>query len=217
MKIVDIHAHLGNWMYPISPVSPEKFISYMDLYRIEHSIISSSSAILYDFIEGNQELLNTIKKHSRLWGYIVVNPHYLDESFRELDKYKDETKFVGVKFHPESNAYNMNAMNSIKLLKYISDAELPILVHTFGKEQVNNIGKAAAICPRLKIIMGHMGGDTWQDGINIASQYNNLYLEPCCSFPDTDKISMAVNTIGAERVLFGSDSELLNPGLLLVC
>ena len=50
--------------------------------------------------------------------------------------------------------------------------------------------RSAAICPKLKIIMAHMGGDTWQDGINIALQYNNLYLELCGSFSDADTRSL---------------------------
>jgi predicted TIM-barrel fold metal-dependent hydrolase len=217
MKIIDTHVHLGDWMFPSPTVSPEKLLSYMDLYQIEHSVISSSSAILYNFVEGNRELLESIKNHSRLWGYIVLNPHYLDESFRELEKYQAEIKFVGLKFHPEQQAYHLNGKNTIKLLKQISEtrSELPILIHTFGKELVANIGEIAALFPNLKIIMAHMGGDIWQEGIEVASCYPNVFLDPCCSFSDVDKISTAVKTLGAERILFGSDQTLLDPGFTI--
>jgi predicted TIM-barrel fold metal-dependent hydrolase len=217
MKIIDTHAHLGDWMFPIPSVSPEKLLSYMDFYQIEHSVISSSSAICYDFMAGNRELLESIKQYSRLWGYIVLNPHYLEESFEELEKYHDESKFVGLKFHPEQQAYRLNGKNAIKLLKHISDtrAELPILIHTFGKELVQNIGEIAALFPNLKIIMAHMGGDIWQEGIDMASYYANVYLDPCCSFADADKIKTAVKTLGAERILLGSDQTLFDPGFTI--
>jgi hypothetical protein len=59
--------------------------------------------------------------------------------------------------------------------------------------------------------MGHMGGDNWQEGIEAAAKTNNIYLEPCSSFPDADKVLAAVEAVGPDRVLFGSDSNLLNP------
>jgi predicted TIM-barrel fold metal-dependent hydrolase len=217
MKIVDTHVHFGDWMFPIPRVGPEKLLSYMDLYQIEYSIVSSSRAILYDFVEGNRELLAIIMNYSRLWGYIVLNPHYPEESFREVEKYQNETKFVGFKFHPEQQAYRMNGKNAIKLLHHISNtrSELPVLIHTFGKESVENAGEAGALFPNLKIIMAHMGGETWQEGIDMAACCPNIYLDPCCSFSDADKIKTAVKTLGADRILFGSDATLLDPGFTI--
>jgi predicted TIM-barrel fold metal-dependent hydrolase len=189
----------------------------MDLYQITVSVISSSYSILYDFVEGNRELLESIGKYPRLWGYLVLNPHYLDESNKELEKTKDEPKWVGFKFHPEQQEFRMNGKNTMKLLERISDtkAEMPILIHTFGRQLIGDVGEVAASFPNLKIIMAHMGGDIWQEGIDMAACHPNLYLDPCSSFADADKIKIAVQTLGAGRMLFGSDVTLLDPGFTI--
>ncbi len=40
--------------------------------------------------------------------------------------------------------------------------------------------------------------------VHAASQATNLYLDTCASYADRDKIRVAVRTLGADRVLFGS-------------
>lgn len=212
MKLIDVHVHLGSWMFPIPPVSPEQLLTAMDRFQIEQSIVSSSSAILYDFRAGNRELLEMIHDHPRLWGYIVVNPNYPEESLAELEKYWTQPRFLGVKFHPEQHAYAINNENAMRILHKVGTMGKPILVHTFGREQVSNLGAVAAAFPELTVIMAHMGGDAWQEGITAAARYPNLYLEPCSSFADSDKIGAAVRAIGADRILFGSDATLLHPG-----
>lgn len=40
--------------------------------------------------------------------------------------------------------------------------------------------------------------------IRAAEQAPNLYLDTCASYADQDKVSVAVQMLGADRVLFGS-------------
>jgi len=59
-----------------------------------------------------------------------------------------------------------------------------------------------------------MGGDKWPQGLEAVAELQNVYLDPCPSFPDADKIHRAVQTVGAGRVVFGSDANLLNPAFI---
>ena len=51
-------------------------------------------------------------------------------------------------------------------------------------------------------------------GLEAVAELQNVYLDPCSSFPDADKIHRAVQTVGAGRVVFGSDANLLNPAFI---
>jgi predicted TIM-barrel fold metal-dependent hydrolase len=57
-----------------------------------------------------------------------------------------------------------------------------------------------------------MGGDAWAEGIMAAKESPNLYVDFCATWADADKVARVVGELGAERVLFGSDYTLFDPG-----
>lgn len=213
MQIIDVHGHIGHWTFPLRCATINDLKEYMQRCSITTTIVSSSSAITYDLVEGNKLLAEAIQDEDDVWGYIVLNPHYLQESFDELTKYKDNPKFVGVKLHPEQQAYRLIHKNVQRLLERVSDLQLPVLVHTFPG-QTHDLCQVAREFHQVKFIMGHMGGNDWMDGIEATVDLDNVWLEPCSSFPDAGKISRAVEVVGAGRVLFGTDSTLLNPAFI---
>jgi predicted TIM-barrel fold metal-dependent hydrolase len=71
------------------------------------------------------------------------------------------------------------------------------------------IGDIANSFPKVKTVILHMGGGTCFDSellsVKVAEKNPNIYLETCYSNPYA--IKMAVERIGADRVMFGSDSS----------
>ncbi len=72
----------------------------MGRWGISKTILSHTKAIVNDFVEGNAELAKEIEGSDDLCGYVTINPNYLEQSMREIEKYLHRPKFVGVKFHP---------------------------------------------------------------------------------------------------------------------
>ncbi|MDI9423087.1 MAG: amidohydrolase family protein [Bacillota bacterium] len=213
MRIVDVHGHIGNWGFPMRCSTVNHLVDFMMRCGIERTIVSHSLAITYDFVEGNRKLAEAIEDQDGVWGYLVLNPHYVQRSLVELDRYRDNPKFIGVKLHPEQQGYRLMHRNVLEILERVSELRLPVLVHTFPG-QIDGLCQAAKEFPDVKFIMGHMGGNDWVAGIEAAAQRRNIWLEPCSSFPDAGKISQAIDTVGVERLLFGSDSTLLNPAFI---
>ena len=72
--------------------------------------------------------------------------------------------------------------------------------------------KPAEDFPDVTFIMGHMGfADFWYDAVPVASMAGNIMLET--SLMDADNIERAIRTIGADRVLFGTDFPTSHPVL----
>ena len=214
MRLIDVHAHVGSWAFPLRSGEIVDVKEHMKLCNIEQSIVSHSSAIMYDFVEGNYELAKALESEDSIWGYVVLNPYYLELSLEQLARYGENPRFVGVKLHPEQQAYRLIYRNVLGLLEKVAERELPVLVHTFPG-QVEDLCVVARQFPTIKFIMGHMGGDNWVAGLEAVADIGNIYLEPCCSFPDAGKLETAVGLVGAKRVVFGTDSTLLNPAFLL--
>ena len=62
--------------------------------------------------------------------------------------------------------------------------------------------------PNLPIILGHGMGE---DGIELVKKTNNIYLELSGSFPEAGAVRRAIDRVGADRIVFGSDLDVIVP------
>ena len=217
MRIYDVHVHNGKWAFAGFEDDTDFPIEELSKYNIEKCIISSALAIVYDIVEGNAKMADLIVPHDELLGYIVLNPKYLERSKRELEKYAQNPKVVGVKMHPYYCDEPFDSAATKKILEMISEYRLPILVHTHGDPWSSPacIGRIAKQFPDQVIIMGHGGLTNFDDGIAVTAEHDNIFLEICGSPIPSGKIDRAVNKLGSKRILYGSDIALLSPSFAL--
>ncbi len=66
------------------------------------------------------------------------------------------------------------------------------------------LAELARTFPDVPMVLGHMGfTDFWYDAVPAALQSQNIYLET--SLIDIMNIATAIDKVGPERILFGSD------------
>ncbi|MEA3336752.1 MAG: amidohydrolase family protein [Chloroflexota bacterium] len=218
--IVDAHAHWGNWYFPIAQLSVEDIVAYMQAQGIDVTILSSSLAIAYDFCEGNRRMAEAIEPYPQLLGYVVVNSNYVEESIAEMRRYlgaEGYPQFLGIKVHPLLAQHRYDTPQSLALTGAMAEYGLPVLIHTFGSplESPWNVLPAAQAYPDLPIILAHMGGNAWWEGVRVAQESTNLYLEICSTWTDPEKIRAAIDAVGPKRVLFGTDATLFEAAHML--
>ncbi len=215
MAIIDVHAHWGKWRFPVFS-SFEKLLALLEEFNIEKILLSSAKAILYDPREGNEELREVVEKDQRLLMYIVLNPNYPEISEGEMEKYKDDSRVVGIKFHPSYSGQRINSPATLRLVERALEGGYRLfLFHTYSGGEVADLGETARGFPEGIFIMAHMGGVAWEEGISIAKEQKNIYLEICSSLSDRGKVERAVAEVGYERILYGSDLTLLTPAFAL--
>lgn len=208
MKIIDVHIYLGQWHWPLEDKTASDTLKVMDANSIDCGIAVGSEAIGYDFVESNAWVANEVKTdgQNRLFGYVLVNGHYVKESLAELDKYLTKSDFLGVKIHPSYSNIAVSHPNFEPIFDRIAEIGKPVLIHTDSTPTTfaSNLVPVARRHPKLALIMGHMGRDHWGGAILVAAEVENIYMDPCCSFPDAGKIELAVEKAGAESLLYGS-------------
>ncbi len=217
MRIIDTHLHLGKWPFPQDNLDAAELAAGLRSQGISKGICSSVIAIIYDFREGNRELAQAVAAHPELLGYVTINLNYADEGIAEVDRYRRMPGFVGAKIHPMYSRQPLSSPAGRKVVAALAERRFPLLVHTYSSAVENPwaVVPVAKEHPELTIIMAHMGGDQWRDGIEAAKQSANLYVDPCATWADADKVAWAVRELGAERVLFGSDYPLFDAGYTL--
>ena len=151
----------------------------------------------------------------RLYGFIRLNPRYSKESLELLNYAVTILGFRGLKLHPVSTCAHPAGEESIALVRRAGELGVPTLFHC-GDEPLTtplSIAHAALACPGSIIILGHMGGYFHVDeAIDVAEMHANIVLETS-AMPYPAKIREAVDRVGAERVVFGSDGPVASPVL----
>jgi hypothetical protein len=215
--IVDVHQHVGPWPFAGRWGGIELNLHYLERRGIDAALISSTEAIVDDLVAGNRRLANDIAGHSALYGYVVVNPRYLELSAQQLEIYDAHPQFVGAKVHTSYSATPIGAPAMADLFELLAAHGKPVLIHTWGAGDAHALAQLAARHPALPIVAAHAGATAWREMIAAARNVPNLYLDFALSIPERGRIERAVEVLGAERVVFGTDATLLDPAYMLAC
>jgi predicted TIM-barrel fold metal-dependent hydrolase len=151
--------------------------------------------------------------YALVWGNPRL-PGYLEE----VERFLDHPKFLGLKLHPLIDGYHPNEPGVHPMMALLEDrGGLPVLVHC-GHPIFTlpwSIEELAVAHPDVRVILGHMGHGNVvyiNASIDVAARNPNVYLETS-GMPMHTKIKEAVDRIGPERVLYGSDVPFHHPAV----
>jgi hypothetical protein len=213
--IVDFHTHvdeaeLYGWMDP-----PEKLVPLLDDAGIARAAIMTYVDLPGSNPAALEYIADAVRRHpDRLIGFVRLNPNHRPEAREILDR-AVEIGFRGVKLHPTTTLAHPAGDATVELMRRCGELGIPVLFHC-GDDPYTTpqaIEAGAAKAPNTAVVMGHMGGYFHvDDAITAAERRTNLYLETS-AMPYPEKIALAVERVGAERVVFGSDGPGCNPRL----
>ncbi|MFE3449382.1 amidohydrolase family protein [Nonomuraea sp. NPDC059194] len=206
--IVDVHAHWGPWFFTMDVAEANR--ATMDRYGIDVSIVSATEAVIYDAASGNRALDAWLAGTDRHYGYVTINPRRLADAERDLDEYLPTGRFVGVKIHTDYTGSPVTSPQLREALALVASRDVPALVHTWGSS-VLDLAQVCLDTPGLRAIAGHMGADGFRHAIEAAAACDRLYLEPCYSHAPAGRIAAVVAGVDQDRLLFGTDSTLIDP------
>ena len=178
-------------------------------FRQQHAYVVESVAKYPDrFIGG-------IVMHARLWN---------DEVHETVRKMVKEQNFKMLYIHPSLHKYWLpiatpsEGEGSKQMLYPLFEAarelDIPVYIHT-GEQPYAvpaTVDFVAGAFPDVKMIIGHLGtqGELFTiESLLVASRHPNVYVETSFAMPHM--LIEAVHTIGAARVIFGSNCPPLEP------
>lgn len=194
------------------PVGPQELEAVLDAYQLDMTIVMAPTAEYPD----NRSVAEAIHGHRRFLGFAVVNPYGPQGGAEELDRAVKEWGMRGLKLMPLRHGYEIDGDVPRRLMKRTADLGLPVSIHSGAQFCLPwQIADLAQEFPGVPVIMDHMGWRYYVDGaINVARRVPNLYLETALvSMPGY--IRMAVDKVGADRVIYGSDYPTGHPEVML--
>ncbi|MBN2333988.1 amidohydrolase [Candidatus Bathyarchaeota archaeon] len=213
MVVIDGHTHFAGPGRGLQPNTVEEFTTIMDRNGIDAVVTCAPySSIGKDrtYDETNEFLAKaTEEAGGRIIPFMRVNPHLQENALNSIKKGAKQG-FRGIKFHPRNEAFPINSEElAFPIAELAVKLGMPILIHTgepdtYGYAQPTLVGDLADSFPDLTLVIGHMGKRLYEDAICVARWFDNIILET--SFRSHADIARAVKRIGADRVVYGSDT-----------
>lgn len=211
--VIDGHVHIGTSQFLQIDTDAERLIAIADAAGFARIFVTHLTALYYEMREGNDCLgLDLARYGNRLLGYVTIPTHRLGQAASdEIRRCVERYGMKGVKMysHPESP---ITETASTGILETAADLRLPVLGH-FTPAECDVLMQRV---PEAIVLMAHMGGQpyalgNWHLAVEVATRHPNLYLDTASSQIDNGMIEYAVEQLGPQRVVFGTDTPLLDP------
>ena len=214
VDIVDAHFHIGpSGGYVLKEQKEssqiEPALKTMDSLGIKTVLVSGIQALMGEATAGNERLENILLPYEkRFKGYLGFNPFYGDALVNDFDKYFGGRFFVGFKTLCGYWGVKVNDSRFKPMWEYANHHRLPILNHTWGKDDISQLKDVVKKYPHAHFLIGHSGG-TEEGRIEaevLTMDNRNVYLEWCGSFCTPRSWEETLQRVRPEQVVFGTDA-----------
>ncbi|HMS33216.1 MAG TPA: amidohydrolase family protein [Ignavibacteria bacterium] len=208
--IIDAHIHIGKWS--------DIFFNYESTVAqaidvMKGSGVSAAVCMPADATD-NEELFSETYNNPDFKFYYKA---WINPKDKKLDSFleKNIDCISLFKVHPSIQRTRITDASYVKYIKMASEKKKPVVVHCGRWQEIAGYKyplELAEKYPDLMLILAHLGGDQPSLYLECAKaiqdkKYKNVYLgtESVREFYFVNKV---VNTVGAEKIIFGSDYNL---------
>lgn len=227
--IYDVHVHVGRALRRFDGSvgeAAEDMMARALLHGIERQCISSLGNRGYtryptieEVREANDHVLELAATYPNHYlPFCYLNPRHGQAALEELQRCSDRG-VVGIKLWVSCK---MNDPLVDPILERAAELRLPVLQHAWNKtvgqleheSTPADVAEAGRRHPGVNIIMAHLMGAGYRGILDIAP-VPNVHVDVSGGEPETSIVEYAVQKLGAERVLFGSDAPGRSYGVQL--
>jgi uncharacterized protein len=221
---IDVHAHYGRYDREGGGLANDFRTGFTDVVldrakkaRIRLSIVSPLAAFFprgqSDSVSANEDSETVVAATDGLLRWVVVDPtrpRTFDQAVRMLRT----PKCAGIKIHPETHAYPIRE-HGRQIFEFAARHRAVVSTHSGEQNSLpEDFVVFADDFPEVTLILAHLGcghdGDlSHQVRAVQASRHGNVFIDTSsASSINSNLVEWAVRQVGAEKILFGTDSPL---------
>ena len=223
MQAIDVHGHFGILDRGDGGLATQLKSGSIEVVRrraaaadVRLTVISALRALIPyggDVLGGNEEAREAADAHSDIRFWAVLNPR-IQRSYTQVEALLTHPRCRGIKIHPKDHAYDIREHGD-EIFGFAADHEAFIIAHTgnpgcFPEDFI----PFANGYPDASLILSHLGYSA--DGALSRqvhalkrAEAGNVYLDTSSKVSiSSGLIEWAVAEVGAERLLFGTDTPL---------
>jgi predicted TIM-barrel fold metal-dependent hydrolase len=173
---------------------------------------------------------NRPAKYPMLIPFISVSPTMKGKTPVQELEHKLAWGMKGLKIHPIGQGFAPDDRRMWPVYEWMVQRNLPIIAHSginVRPDAQTDLARprrwllVLAEFPTLRLILAHMGGGFWDEAVQIARQHPQVLFDTAIAVShintgpqtwlDDARAVELIRTIGADRVLFGSDYPWIDP------
>ncbi len=223
---IDSHAHTGRYLHAdplISEFSSGEaavVAARAAACGIQWTIASPLAGLLprgrtVDVAPANEAAFREVPAVPGLLQYVIVNP-LQPKTYDQARRMLKSPWCVGIKIHPEEHAYRI-ADHGEELFSFFEEVGAPVMTHSGCPNSLPaEFVPFADRHPGARVLLAHLGNGAGANGrVDLqvravqAAKHGNLWVDTSSArsiLPGL--VEWAVRELGAERLLFGSDTPL---------
>jgi uncharacterized protein len=212
--IIDADCHLSSQKFDGLSITTPELIERLDRAGVDMALTWLKPPYSRDIDPENRAVYEAMRVYpTRLLGFGWANPNLGKQSTLDtIRRCFEEYGFYGIKFNGAQDYYVIDDVAILPFIEAAARYGKPIAFH-IGADFYENthpyrLGHIASLFPETHFLMVHMGGaglpSLDRSAIETAQKYPNITL--IGSGIHEMAILRAIQTLGAERVCFGSDT-----------
>ena len=217
--ICDADTHISPYKVPDKKLSREDLVASMKKNNVDYSLCWLYPHGVDNVSESNDYVgeAAAMDQHLIPFGWVNIREGH-DKALKDAAICFDELHCRGIKINGAQNDYPIDLPDCLEVASIISSHNGMVAFHIGADSPDNTSPKRASVIaeayPDMPVLMVHMGGagepDRSADVIRTAKTHSNMYLVG--SAISVEKVRIAVDELGPDRVLFGSDFPFYDPG-----
>lgn len=206
--IIDSHLHLGSCSVFGLNTTEDELMRALDVNNLDAAIIQPYPGAP-DCRQVHDRIADLCQANpGRVFGLMSMNPHCPENEFKaEASRCIRELGFKGIKLHTFGHAVSPLSSAADMVFRTAQELGVPVNVHTGTGVPFALPSLCLPIAkryPDVPAVLAHAGYAVYTAEALIAAQYaDNVFLET--SWCQIQNIAGFINSLGASRVLFGSD------------
>jgi len=211
LAIVDVRVQVGTIPIWGTQFSEGHLRRMMEKYGISRCVVSSTKASTCDFISGN-DAVSQLAGKGGIYGCAVVNTQYPPQSIEDMRRRMSSPAFVALLIRSGLPNKPVTLDECSEILNAFRRYAKVVMIEASNREGVLAADEIARAFGGLKFVLLSMGGAAWRTAIDVADKTLNLVLEVSGSL-NPDKIRLAVERVGAHRMVFGTNMPIYDPSI----
>lgn len=210
---IDIHSHFNHG----SPFDTPQTMAHIrdldhvkkgyDRFGIFYAGMSTFASVVYHpecIVEENEYLHKLVEKTDWMYQWVVIDPRQ-KQTYEQADRMLKSHKVLGIKIHPSYHDYNVLDYGD-ELFEFAQERGAVVLMHP---QHILEMPGLADKYPKMKLIIAHLASEEYVEALAKA-KYGNIYTDTSGSGGSLNNIlEYAVEKVGSEKILFGSDTYSL--------
>ena len=222
---IDVHGHYGTYFRSaydrltneFHSATAEEVARRAQVAGIEWTVVSPLSGLFprgeADASLGNSEAEQAVPACPGLLQWVIIDPTNA-ATYSQAEEMLQQPHCVGIKIHPEEHVYPFRE-HGRRIFEFAAQWHAIVLTHSGHANSLpTDIVEVANDFPELQVILAHIGcSDSSDRTLQVRAiqeaTHGNVFADTSSAMSLTPGlIEWAVSEVGADRILFGTDTPL---------